>query len=283
MKRSRFGWLAVAVASLVVASLAATINASAGSSATLAPSAKQTTGTVGVRFAVKKFVAQGKSLIAVGDVIGTYASADGTQVTHTPFKSKVKRIKAGSTSARHLQQATRICDILSLNLAPLRLALLGLIVELDAVVLTIKADSNGGLLGGLLCGLAGGSGLTSVSQAAAGLTKAAKKSGLAVGGPGYQVPISSVTMPPPASPATASPRQLSRIQDLPPVPAGVCTVLDLVLGPLDLNLLGLMVHLNRTELRITADPTGGLLGSLLCSLAGGPPTPITTPVVPTTG
>jgi hypothetical protein len=157
-----------------------------------------------------------------------------------------------------------------------------LIVELDAVVLTIKADSNGGLLGGLLCGLAGGSGLTSVSQAAAGLTKAAKKSGLAVGGPGYQVPVSSVTMPPPASPATASPRQLSRIQDLPPVPAGVCTVLDLVLGPLDLNLLGLMVHLNRTELRITADPNGGLLGSLLCSLAGGPP-PITTPLVPTTG
>jgi len=281
MKRSRFGWLAVGVASLVVASLAATVDASAASSATLAPSARQTTGTVGVRFNVKKFVAQGKSLVAVGDVIGTYASAEGTQVTHTPFKSKVKRIKAGSTSARHLQQATRICDILSLNLAPLRLELLGLIVELDAVVLTIKADSNGGLLGGLLCGLAGGSGLTSVSKAAAGLTKAAKKSGLAVGGPGYQVPVSSVTMPP-ASPATASPRQLSRIQDLPPVPTGVCTVLDLVLGPLDLNLLGLMVHLNRTELRITADPTKGLLGSLLCSLAGGPP-PVTTPLVPTTG
>jgi len=281
MKRSRFGWLAVGVASLVVASLAATVDASAASSATLAPSARQTTGTVGVRFNVKKFVAQGKSLVAVGDVIGTYASAEGTQVTHTPFKSKVKRIKAGSTSARHLQQATRICDILSLNLAPLRLELLGLIVELDAVVLTIKADSNGGLLGGLLCGLAGGSGLTSVSKAAAGLTKAAKKSGLAVGGPGYQVPVSSVTMPP-ASPATASPRQLSRIHDLPPVPTGVCTVLDLVLGPLDLNLLGLMVHLNRTELRITADPTKGLLGSLLCSLAGGPP-PVTTPLVPTTG
>ena len=50
-------------------------------------------------------------------------------------------------------------------------------------------------------------------------------------------------------------------------------MLDLVLGPLDLNLLGLMVHLDRVQLRITADPNGGLLGSLLCSLAGGPPTP----------
>jgi hypothetical protein len=53
---------------------------------------------------------------------------------------------------------------------------------------------------------------------------------------------------------------------LPPVPAGIGTVLDLdlVLGPLDLNLLGLMVHLDRVQLRITADPKGGLLGSLLC-------------------
>lgn len=51
----------------------------------------------------------------------------------------------------------------------------------------------------------------------------------------------------------------------------VGTILDLVLGPLDLNLLGLMIHLDRVHLRITADPASGILGSLLCSLAGGPP------------
>jgi autotransporter translocation and assembly factor TamB len=45
-------------------------------------------------------------------------------------------------------------------------------------------------------------------------------------------------------------------------------VLHLVLGPLDLNLLGLHVHLNQVVLDITADPTGGLLGSLLAFLAG---------------
>jgi hypothetical protein len=56
---------------------------------------------------------------------------------------------------------------------------------------------------------------------------------------------------------------------LPPVPAGIGTVLDLVLGPLDLNLLGLMVHLDKVHLVITADSEGGILGSLLCSLAGG--------------
>jgi hypothetical protein len=56
-------------------------------------------------------------------------------------------------------------------------------------------------------------------------------------------------------------------------------VLDLTLGPLDLNLLGLLVHLgggatgnDPLHLTITADPTKGLLGSLWCGLAGGVPT-----------
>ena len=44
----------------------------------------------------------------------------------------------------------------------------------------------------------------------------------------------------------------------------------MTLGPLDLNLLGLMVHLDVVHLVITADSNGGVLGSLLCSLAGGP-------------
>ncbi len=58
----------------------------------------------------------------------------------------------------------------------------------------------------------------------------------------------------------------------------VCNVLDLTLGPLDLNLLGLIVHLDTVHLVIDADPNGGLLGSLLCGLAGGPsgPAPVQT-------
>jgi hypothetical protein len=47
-----------------------------------------------------------------------------------------------------------------------------------------------------------------------------------------------------------------------------CTILHLVLGPLDLNLLGLMVHLNRVVLDITAQSgSGNLLGNLLCAVA----------------
>jgi hypothetical protein len=51
-------------------------------------------------------------------------------------------------------------------------------------------------------------------------------------------------------------------------PAG-CQVLDLNLAPLDLNLLGLVVHLDRVHLNITAIPgAGNLLGNLVCAIAG---------------
>lgn len=48
-----------------------------------------------------------------------------------------------------------------------------------------------------------------------------------------------------------------------------CQILTLSLGPLDLELLGLIVHLDEVNLDISADPAGGLLGQLLCALADG--------------
>jgi hypothetical protein len=49
---------------------------------------------------------------------------------------------------------------------------------------------------------------------------------------------------------------------------GTCQILHLELGPLDLNLLGLMVHLDRVVLDITAQSgPGNLLGNLLCAIA----------------
>jgi hypothetical protein len=56
----------------------------------------------------------------------------------------------------------------------------------------------------------------------------------------------------------------------PPAPgAGACNVLNLVLGPLDLNILGLQVHLNQVVLNIVAQTGAGqLLGNLLCFVAG---------------
>ena len=50
--------------------------------------------------------------------------------------------------------------------------------------------------------------------------------------------------------------------------ATTCRILHLDLGPLDLNLLGLHVHLNEVVLDITAESgPGNLLGNLLCDVA----------------
>jgi hypothetical protein len=48
-----------------------------------------------------------------------------------------------------------------------------------------------------------------------------------------------------------------------------CRVLDLTLGPLHLDLLGLVVDLNQVHLTINAVPgPGNLLGNLLCAITG---------------
>lgn len=60
-----------------------------------------------------------------------------------------------------------------------------------------------------------------------------------------------------------------------------CDILTLDLGPLNLDLLGLVVDLAPVNLEVTAEPgPGNLLGNLLCSIAGlldngGPVTGIT--------
>lgn len=49
---------------------------------------------------------------------------------------------------------------------------------------------------------------------------------------------------------------------------GTCQILDLTLGPLHLDLLGLVVDLNQVHLTITAQSgPGNLLGNLLCAVA----------------
>jgi hypothetical protein len=51
--------------------------------------------------------------------------------------------------------------------------------------------------------------------------------------------------------------------------AATCDILHLVLAPLDLDLLGLRVHLDRVVLNIVAaSGAGNLLGNLLCAVAG---------------
>ena len=50
-------------------------------------------------------------------------------------------------------------------------------------------------------------------------------------------------------------------------PNRTCAILDLSLGPLDLNLLGLVIHLDEVNLTIDAvSGPGNLLGNLLCAI-----------------
>ena len=54
----------------------------------------------------------------------------------------------------------------------------------------------------------------------------------------------------------------------PAATGGGCQILDLTLGPLNLNVLGLVVTLNQVHLNITAQPgPGNLVGNLLCAVA----------------
>ena len=51
--------------------------------------------------------------------------------------------------------------------------------------------------------------------------------------------------------------------------AAVCSILSLVLGPLNLDLLGLVIDLNQVVLNIDAvSGPGNLLGNLLCAITG---------------
>lgn len=72
---------------------------------------------------------------------------------------------------------------------------------------------------------------------------------------GAVVSIARTVTLPVASPAGSSAKALS------------CEVLHLELGPLDLDLLGLVVHLDRVVLDVSAMPgAGNLLGNLLCAV-----------------
>lgn len=70
-----------------------------------------------------------------------------------------------------------------------------------------------------------------------------------------------------SAPATA--QQVNQQVSMPvSVNSGTCQILNLTLGPLDLNLLGLRVQLNQVQLDITAEQgSGNLLGNLLCQVA----------------
>jgi hypothetical protein len=102
------------------------------------------TGTFTGMYEIERFTTQNGALAAVTTLTGTLVDSLGNVVGTVDQTTTVPL------------QASGTCQILHLELGPLELDLLGLVVELDRVVLDITAEQGpGNLLGNLLCGLAG--------------------------------------------------------------------------------------------------------------------------------
>lgn len=243
----RFGFIVLAlVAGLLATGAAATAKELHATPGVMPSRSLADQGAVKVRFQIKRFVTRSNALYANGVATATYTPQQGQPtVVQKSFTAKVAVGGRRAAAAYAPGSAARICPVLLLQLDKLSLNLLGLHVDLDKVVLKISADSKGGALGSLFCAIA----RTRVKllHGAGSLTSVAHQSGLATSGIQFNVPVQSQQQ---SSQAGAT-----------------CQVLDLVLGPLHLNLLGLIVDLNQVHLTITADPNGGVLGSLFCKLA----------------
>ena len=165
------------------------------------------------------------------------------------------------------------CHVLTLTLDDLQLDLLGLRVDLSEVNLRIFAVPRGegsGVLGRLFCALsrstirlAGRLGGVGDRELALAHKTRALAQHASEGPADARVPCLRRTCRPRTSAQAAQ-------------AAPSCRVLNLILGPLDLNLLGLVVELygpNRNApvtLTITSFPGQGVLGDLFCGLSGGP-------------
>jgi len=171
--------------------------------------------------------------------------------------------KAGTTAIDLSTQdapAAGECQVLNLHLAPINLNLLGLHVDTSEICLDITGDPNGGLLGNLVCGLGNNLNLGGILGQLSGQidTLLGQLDNLLDDALGQALTVDQV---------------FGNHGDS--VCTGECQILDLSLGPVDLNLLGLGVSLDNchggpVEVCVSATAGEGLLGDLLCGLADNP-------------
>jgi hypothetical protein len=160
------------------------------------------------------------------------------------------------------------CPILNLELGAINLNLLGLEVQTSDICLEITALPSQGLLGNLLCGIARllDRGFD-IGQIFEGLTTAEQDLLTET----LQSVINGALNTILNDAVITGYELIGNGEEATTQQSDGCTVLDLVLGPLDLNILGLRVYLHDcadgpVTVTITAIPGGGLLGNLLCGL-----------------
>jgi hypothetical protein len=163
------------------------------------------------------------------------------------------------------------CPLLNLELGPINLNLLGLHVDTSEICLDVTASDDTGLLGSLLCDLSGGGlDLGGILGDLEGIVGGVNQLLDSIESLLDQVLGQAMTV----TGVLEGPMDAAAVDIL--QEEGVCNILNLALGPIDLAvpLLGVNVHLDDCNdgpvtIDVTADPEGGLLGSLLCGLAGG--------------
>jgi hypothetical protein len=203
---------------------------------------------------IQSFQVQGRRVVAKG-VARTGLRDAGGQLSQAT-KPVTFQVNGGGSS----------CRVLTLQLDTLQLELLGLRVDTSAVNLRITGQQSGGALGQLFCRLSRGIRLDRRAlqrEAAASLNRRLQGKPMRAIAFSARVRPSDQPAPPTARTAQAQPAP------------GSCQVLDLILGPLNLDLLGLRVDLyggtttQPVRVLITANPARGVLGQVFCRLASG--------------
>ena len=207
---------------------------------------------------ITSFHATRKGIRANGTLTGKLASGTGVSRQSAPVQFAVAAKAKGGR-----------CDVLTLHLATLNLELLGVQVQTSTINLDIYA-LHGQVLGNLFCAL---------SRAKVTFPRNANVArALNARLHGHSLPVFSASQSVPASMSAAAARSMPGSEWMhasAKTAAPSCQVLRLVLGPLNLNLLGLVVdlygktHTSPVVVTIDAVPSEGLLGQLLCGLAGG--------------
>ena len=220
-----------------------------GTAGTITPlNASGRQATVDVK--VDRFRVEDRHIVARGVATSNVTTRDGLVRTET----QPVQLAVGAGDA---------CRVLYLRLDDLQVKLLGLNLDTSTVTVRIHGESSR-VLGRLFCRLAQAISLQRTANVA-NLTRSLNRG---LGGKPLQVLGVRAALY--AQDAQATP-------DAAAVPA--CPILDLTIGPLNLDLLGLIVDLygaTRTDpVRVvaTADPNGGVLGSTLCRLANGQANP----------
>jgi hypothetical protein len=167
------------IVALLGAFVVAPIAAKAQETPTIAPipvTASKNGGTKNFegQWTATRIVEQGGALFAEGVLSGDVTNKHG-KVTHTVAETVLLPVAVTSDSAASAAavraQTAPLCDVLHLQLGPITLNLLGLHIQIGGgpggtlpIVVDITADQAGGLLGSLLCSLAGGTPLSGLGD-----------------------------------------------------------------------------------------------------------------------